>query len=341
MPTLSALLLMSALSATAGAAQTIDLPLPQAPQQHVALHCIAPQRPNGEAVLFVHGASFPTMLAFGFEFAPGDSWMTFMAARGYLACGLDFLGFGASSRPPAMTQPADAGAPVTRAPEAAQQIALAVAWLRAQRHAGAVHLIAHSWGTVPAATFAAEHPLALASLTLFGPIVPTAESDPPTRKAWWSITAETRYQQLRFTDVLPHDLVLLEPSLAGRWAREFAATVPHVAGDAPDSLRIPAGPAADIATVQHGSYPYAASAVSVPVFVVYGDYDTVVNDAGAVAFLAKFTASPLKWRLRIDHGTHVMHLERNRHALYESVDAFIRTAGASAASATAQSASAP
>jgi hypothetical protein len=34
----------------------------------------------------------------------------------------------------------------------------------------------------------------------------------------------------------------------------------------------------------------------------------------------------LKWRLRIDDGTHVMHLDRSRRSLYESVAAFIRAA---------------
>ena len=58
-------------------------------------------------------------------------------------------------------------------------------------------------------------------------------------------------------------------------------------------------------------------------FVVYGDYDTVVNDDGASRFLARFTHSPLRWRLRIDDGTHVMHLEQNRRSLYASVNAFI------------------
>jgi hypothetical protein len=32
----------------------------------------------------------------------------------------------------------------------------------------------------------------------------------------------------------------------------------------------------------------------------------------------------MKWQLRIDDGTHVMHLERQRWSLYESVAAFIQ-----------------
>lgn len=315
--------LISALSIS-----TVHLPLAHEPGQQVALHCVAPAQANGRAVLFVHGASFPTMLASGFEFAPGDSWMDFAAKRGLLACGLDFTGFGDSSRPAAMRHPAGDAAPVTRAPQAAREIAVAVDYLRTARGSGRIHLVAHSWGTIPAATFAAAHPGALASLTLFGPVVPKrAAPTTPVHEAWWTITAAERYQQLRYQGVLPPTLTLLEPAVAQRWAARFAASVPHVEGDPPGALRIPAGPVADIrAVASGGGYPYDPAAVTTPVFMVYGDYDTVTDDAGAAALLARFTASPLTWRLCIGHGSHVMHLERNRRSLYRSVDAFIQAA---------------
>lgn len=318
---MSAILLASLLSAAS--VHTVRRPLPHAPGQQVALHCIAPAQTAGRSVLFVHGASFPTRLAAGFEFAPGDSWLAFMARRGYLACGLDFLGFGASSRPPAMSG-GEAGTPVTRAPEAVAQIAVAVDHLRHAGGTAKVHLVAHSWGTIPAAAYAAAHPEALVSLTLFGPVTPVARPQGgPVHTAWWGITAQSRYRQLRYADVLPPGVDLLEPAVDSAWAAHFAASAPHVAGDPAGLLRIPAGPVADIREAQAGRYPYAAGDVRVPVFVVYGDHDTVVGDASAAAFLARFTASPLRWRLRIDHGTHVMHLERARRSLYESVEAFI------------------
>lgn len=341
MSLLLALGMVSAMS-TAGSATTTQLPLPDMPARHVALHCIAPPHPTGESVLFVHGASFPTMLAFGFEFAPGDSWMDWMAARGFLACGLDFLGYGASSRPPAMTAPADGTAPLTRAPEAAREIALAVADLRRRPGMDAIHLVAHSWGTIPAATFAAQHPGALASLTLFGPVVPLpGATEKPEQTAWWSITAQERYRQLRYLDELPAGMKLLEPAVDRDWARRFAASAAHVAGDAPGTVRIPFGAVADIGAAHAGHYPYDPARVDVPVFVVYGDHDTVTDDAGAAKFLAGFSASPLKWRLRIDHGTHVMHLERNRRSLYASVHAFIEAVDARAPHAPARPTPAP
>jgi pimeloyl-ACP methyl ester carboxylesterase len=325
------LALGASMSTPIASIETTYIPVPDAPGEHLALHCVRPAQATHASVLFVHGASFPTLLASGFEFSPGDSWIHDAARHGYLACGLDFLGFGDSSRPPAMRGPANGAAPVTQATEAAHEIALAVDYLRGKQGITTLHIVAHSWGTVPAATFAAKHSDKLTSLTLFGPIVPVKapDQDSAAHTAWWTITAQERLEQLHFKDELPRNTYLIEPAVDQRWAAAFAASVPHVPGDKKDALRIPSGPLADIDSVEAGTYPYDAADVRVPVFVVYGNYDFVVNDEGAIRFLAGFTHSPLRWRLRIDDGSHVMHLEKNRRSLYESVTAFIHAAEAS------------
>ncbi|HEY1888814.1 MAG TPA: alpha/beta fold hydrolase [Steroidobacteraceae bacterium] len=307
------------------AVETITLPTSAGSTQHIALHCVEPSAHSDKGVLFVHGSSFPTMLAAGFEFRGGDSWMDFMAEHGFLACGVDFLGFGASSRPEVMSESPDGQPPLLRAPEAAHEIDLAAAYMRQKRGIKELHVIAHSWGTIPAARFAAGHPGALQSLTLFGPVVPMPGSTPESEHvAWFSMTGEDRLQQLYFKDVLPRNLVLLEPTLGERWAREFEASAPHFPGDPPGAIRIPDGPLADVDAAQDGKYPYAPSQVAAPVFVVFGNYDSVVNERGATEFLARFTSSRLRWQLCIHDGTHVIHLERNRTSLYESVLGFIR-----------------
>ncbi|WP_165488584.1 alpha/beta hydrolase [Dyella terrae] len=315
------------LASQASVAKVETIPLHAANATTVALHCIEPSASGHRGVLFIHGSSFPTMLASGFEFSPGDSWLRFMAGRGYKACGLDFAGFGASDRPAAMLGAADAASPVLRATEAAGEIARAVAFLR-EHGMTSIHVVAHSWGTIPAATFAAQEPAALASLTLFGPVVPrtaTPEGKQEAHPAWFPLTAEERYGQLKFRSVLPAGVSLLDPAMAGRWATAFDAATLHVPGDKPDQLRIPEGPNLDIQEAAAGKYPYDPAHVTAPIFVVYGNYDVIVNDEGARAFIARFTASPLKWQMRIDDGTHVMHLERNRRSLYESVASFIHT----------------
>ncbi|MBN8887973.1 MAG: alpha/beta fold hydrolase [Rudaea sp.] len=324
-----ALLLSSLFSAAAIAAptiKTVELPV-NGSAEHVALNCVAPAQRTDKALLFVHGATFPTRLAFGFEFSPGDSWLHFVAKQGYLACGVDFRGFGTSSRPAPMRAAAGAAAPQERANDAADDIAAAMQYLRTKQNITAIHLVAHSWGTIPAATYASRRPPGLKSLTLFGPVVPDGSPGPheEVKGAWFFLTAPQRLEGLRFKSVLPPGKVLLEPQMETRWAAEFAASAVHEAGDAPGQMRIPNGPNADIADAEAGRYPYEQKAIDVPLFVVYGNYDTVVNDAQASQFLAKFTGTAFKWRLRIDDGTHVMHLEHQRRSLYESVAAFVRT----------------
>lgn len=320
-----ALFLYSA--AAVATAEVVKLPAPGAAGQEIALHCLKPKGTTHEAVLFIHGASFPTMLAAGFEFNGSDSWMDFAAKQGRLACGLDFLNYGASSRSPAMFAKPEGVAPLMRAPEAEKEIEAAAAYLAQKRGITRLHVIAHSWGTIPAAMYAAGKPKLLASLILFGPIVPVpGYREKPTDFAWWSITAQQRYRQLRFTDQLPPGVHLLETAVDRRWASEFAKSQPVRFKGTGDALRIPAGCIADIHDAKTGKYPYRQSDVTVPVMVVFGDYDDEVDDAGAKAFLGRFTSSSLKWRLRIDHGTHVMHLERNRWSLYRSVAAFIALA---------------
>jgi pimeloyl-ACP methyl ester carboxylesterase len=317
--------LASVLSAAVPAPETIPLPVSRDPNLHTALHCVAPAQSTGKGVLFIHGASFPTMLAAGFRFESADSWIDFMARKGFLSCGLDFLGYGESSRPAAMLKPPEGARPLIRAPEAAREIATAARYMRDKRHITELHIIAHSWGTIPAATFASSHPDALASLTLFGPIVPIPGSKPESIDAsWWGITANRRLEQLYFKNVLPHGLTLLEPAVARNWAGKFAASSDSAHGDPQRTIRIPAGPVADIEAAHNGVYPYAPNKVKAPVFAVYGDYDEEANDTNTKRFLDRFTSSPFKWRLRIDHGTHVLHLERNRWSLYLSVYAFIR-----------------
>jgi len=320
---------LAAVLGTATRVETAHVRIPDSTEQ-LAIHCVKPQHARDAGVLFVHGSTFPTLLAAGYEFTAGDSWLSFVAARGYLACGLDFAGYGASSRPKAMLEPANHAPPVLRATEAAAQIAVAVEYLRETRGLAGVHVVAHSWGTIPAATFAAAHGAELTSLTLFGPVVPVAQrsEEEETRGAWFAQDATERLDRLSFKNVLPRGLTLLEPTVDRRWAREFVAANLHVAEDPPETVRVPEGPGEDIDQAQAGVYPYDAKDVRVPIFVVYGNYDWLVNTAQADAFLDRFTGSAMKWQLQIDDGTHVMHLERNRRSLYESVAAFIAAAEA-------------
>src|ERR1700742_756371 len=73
------------------------------------------------AVLYVHGATFPTALSVAHRF-DGRSWRDSLCEAGFDVWGLDFLGFGHSDRYPQMAEPAEAHEPLGLAQEAAQQL---------------------------------------------------------------------------------------------------------------------------------------------------------------------------------------------------------------------------
>src|SRR5258708_1893086 len=82
-------------------------------------------RPGAPAVLYIHGATFPSALSVGFDFGGGSwpsSWLDDWNARGFDAWAFDFAGFGESGRYCAMMVPADRHPPLRRAPEAPTQI---------------------------------------------------------------------------------------------------------------------------------------------------------------------------------------------------------------------------
>src|SRR5438128_4923871 len=70
------------------------------------------KRPDGvtrfgpdKIVLFVHGATYPAEAAFDLAL-DGLSWMDYIAQRGYDVYLMDVRGYGLSTRPTAMSQPA-------------------------------------------------------------------------------------------------------------------------------------------------------------------------------------------------------------------------------------------
>jgi pimeloyl-ACP methyl ester carboxylesterase len=106
-------------------------------------------------VLYVHGGTFPSALSIAHRF-DGFSWRDSLCAAGFHCWGLDFHGFGHLSDPyPDMAQPADAVPPLGGAADASAQLECAVRFICAQHRVPRLSLVAHSWGGIVAAHFAA------------------------------------------------------------------------------------------------------------------------------------------------------------------------------------------
>src|SRR5713101_4374723 len=84
-------------------------------------------------VLFVHGSTFPAHTGFDLKLG-GQSWMDYIAARGYDVYLLDIRGFGKSTRPQEMADKPDANPPLVRGDVALRDINAVVDFIRKRRN---------------------------------------------------------------------------------------------------------------------------------------------------------------------------------------------------------------
>ena len=272
-------------------------------------------------VLYIHGSSFPSASSVMFRFG-GTSWADALNAAGFNVFALDFAGYGGSERYPAMASDDPVGAPPGRALEAAEQIARAVAFIRQQTGASRVSVIAHSWGTIPAAIFTIQHPETVDRLVLFGPIL-ERQGPPASQTSRWSLVTIAQ-QHARFVGGVPagHAPVLEEADFP-RWARVYLASDPHANERTPASVKIPSGPAADLLAAWSGRLGYDPGNFTRPVMLVRGEWDAPSSAADAAWFESRL-ASGLEHRIvTVPDATHLMHLEIGRHALYAETNAFL------------------
>jgi pimeloyl-ACP methyl ester carboxylesterase len=311
------------------------IPSPQAGLS-LFLRRLAPEA-GGPPVLYVHGATFPSALSVAHRFRdgtfpngsfPNGSWRDALVAAGHDVWALDFQGFGGSDRYPAMREPAGAAGPLLLAADAVLQLEAAVAFVAARTGHARVNLVAHSWGTAVAGLLAGRRPDLVGRLVLFGPI---ARRDPPRYRpwpeapAWRVITAED--QRTRFVeDVPPGEPPVLAPDAFAEWARLYLATDPESAGREPPGVKVPTGPFVEILRAWHGALPYDPASVRAPVCILRGEWDGLCTDADARWLFDGFRASPDRRDVKIGRGTHLMHLETMRPALWRESIAFLDAA---------------
>lgn len=276
-------------------------------------------------VLYVHGATFPSDCSIMFRFG-GLSWADALNRDGFAVFGFDFAGFGGSERYPEMAFAAPPpGPPLGRVDIGALQVERAALAVLARTGAKRLSLVAHSWGTMPAARFAAAHPELVARLVFFGPIVRRMQTaDPPAFDPWRRVTLDEQFA--RFTaDVPPGRPAVLEMDDWPAWSACYLASDPASGTHTPPAVKTPNGPVADIAAAWAGRLGYDPAQLRTPVAMIRGEWDSLSTDADAAWLRGALTATTLQ-DVVIKRGTHLMHLEQSRHALYAETSRFLKEA---------------
>jgi pimeloyl-ACP methyl ester carboxylesterase len=110
-----------------------------------------------KTLLFVHGATQPAEATFDLPLE-GLSWMDYIAQRGWDVYLVDVRGYGGSTRPPEMDQPAANNPPIATTDVAVKDVSSAIDFILRRRGVPKLSLMGWSWGTVIIAAYAADHP---------------------------------------------------------------------------------------------------------------------------------------------------------------------------------------
>jgi hypothetical protein len=124
-------------------------------------------------------------------------------------------------------------------------------------------------------------------------------------------------------DVPPGSQPVLSKRHFAEWGPLYLDTDQESRTHSPEGVKIPSGPVQEIAEAQAGHLAYDPGLIRAPVAIIRGEWDHLVTDDDARWLFGALKNSPVKRDIKISHATHLMHLERNRYALYRETQQFL------------------
>ena len=285
-------------------------------------------------VLFVHGATYPAHAAFDLKL-DGQSWMDYIASRGYDVYLLDIRGYGKSTRPKEMAEEAAKNPPVVRGETAVKDIGTVVDFILARRNIARLNLLGWSWGSTLMATYTSQNAGKVKRLALYAPpwIRQTAslvQAGPGPLAAYRTVR---RDQALgRWMTGVPEDkkAALIPAGWFDAWADATFASDPDGAKQNPPVLRAPNGVVQDGAEFFGAGKPYYDPAkITVPTLLVLGEWDRDTPPYMAQTLFPLLVNAPGKRFMMLAEGTHTIMMEKNRLELFKAVQGFLDEAGGS------------
>jgi pimeloyl-ACP methyl ester carboxylesterase len=281
-----------------------------------------------KVLLYVHGATYPSETSFDLSLG-GTSLMEFIAHHGYDVYLVDVRGYGRSTRPPEMDQPADQNSPIVRTDTAVRDVGAAVDFILKRRGVSKINLMGWSWGTAIMGWYAAQHNDQVNKLILYAPLwlgTPTSNAIDAGGKlgAYRAVTVESA--KARWLEGVPANkkAELIPPGWFDTWAAATFATDPRGASESPAVLRAPNGILQDRRDYWLAGKPlYDPGLIRVPTFLVHAEWDQELPNYMLYDYFAKLTHAPYKRYIQIGEGTHTVMLEKNRMQLFSAVQAFL------------------
>ncbi|MBX9830250.1 MAG: lysophospholipase [Xanthobacteraceae bacterium] len=285
-------------------------------------------------VLFVHGATYPAHAAFDLKL-DGQSWMDYIAARGYDVYLLDVRGYGKSTRPKEMAEDPKNNPPIVRGDTAVKDIGTVVDFILVRRSIPRLNLLGWSWGTTLMATYTTQNPGKVERLALYAPVwirqtASLVQTGPGPTPAYRTVR---RDQALgRWLTGVPEDkkAALIPAGWFDAWADATFASDPEGSKQNPPVLRAPNGVVQDGLEFFGAGKPYYDPAmITVPTLLVLGEWDRDTPPYMAQTLFPLLVNAPGKRFVMLAEGTHTIMMEKNRLELFKAVQGFLDEAGGS------------
>jgi pimeloyl-ACP methyl ester carboxylesterase len=292
--------------------------------------------PRDHILLYVHGASQPSEATFDLVL-DGVSWMEFIAGHGWDVYLMDVRGYGGSTRSPEFAQVDATKAPPVSTDMKVRDAEAVINFILKRRGGAKIHLLGWSYGTVVIAGYAVAHPDKVSGLVLYGPpwcqascafdprppeisdvelkrreMLPMAESPMATARARTQMGVPFGRRE-----------ELLPPAWFEAWWTAALKNDPVGANKAPPVVRTPAGIDLDWADYwDRGRSYYDPKKGTAPTLIVVGRMDQQTPVRWARALHEALENSAGRQIVVIEDASHIVMLEKNRMALFETVQRF-------------------
>ncbi len=285
---------------------------------------LAAFRPDN-VVLFVHGATYPAETAFDLQLG-GLSWMDYIAARGYDVWLVTVRGYGRSTRPKEMDQPASANKPIVNTDTAARDYGAAADWIRARRGLDKLTVLGWSWGTAISALYTTRNNAKVNRLGLYAPVwlrQSKSLTDAGGELGAYRIVTVDAALKRRGTGI-PAGKAPMPEAWAQAWVDATFASDPAGASANPRFVRAPNGVVQDGRDYWSAGKPlYNPADIRVPTLLILAEWDADTPVYMAQTMFPLLVNAEPKRLVIIGEGTHSVIMEKNRSQLFSEVQMFL------------------
>ncbi|WP_158890140.1 alpha/beta fold hydrolase [Amycolatopsis anabasis] len=304
-----------------------------------------PARP----VLLLHGARVPGAASFDLP-VPGGSLAEDLARAGHRVYVMDARGYGNSTRPPALSQPPEAGPPAVRSDAVVRDVAAVVDQILQRNGAagGKVALLGWATGGHWLGQYAAAHPDRVGHLvlynTLYGPIDghPSlgrgSDYEDPARPGQFNTARFGAYRLNTGASLLPSwdnsiptpdKARWRDPAVLDAYTRGALASDPTSRTRTPPSFRAPTGALEDSFYLATGRQLWDASLITAATLVLRSERDFWSRRQDPELLRRHLVHARTVRTAELAGATHYAHLDRTEHGrgqLLREVTTFLGTA---------------